>query len=165
MADHALADSDWYEERIAIWENRQAASEGTAAGDEAVRHAILDSREGSPAPERVDGASTSAAATAAPTASSPGHGRQEVRHSAQPGEADGDTAVASTSGRNGVVRNGEVSALAEAAAGEQAEAVPSVIRMDGGFSMLAATYDRLFPYQQVGVKWMWELHLQRAGGA
>jgi hypothetical protein len=49
--------------------------------------------------------------------------------------------------------------------GGVAAAAQAMVRIDGGFSMPAALYDRLFPYQQVGVKWMWELHLQRAGGA
>jgi hypothetical protein len=38
------------------------------------------------------------------------------------------------------------------------------VRFDGGFAMPARTYDQLFPYQQVGVKWLWELHVQRTGG-
>lgn len=38
------------------------------------------------------------------------------------------------------------------------------VSFDGGLSLPAPLYDRLFPYQQVGVQWMWELHLQRAGG-
>lgn len=40
-----------------------------------------------------------------------------------------------------------------------------VVGYDGGFQMPAALFRRLFPYQQVGVQWLWELHLQRAGGA
>jgi hypothetical protein len=39
------------------------------------------------------------------------------------------------------------------------------VSFDGGLSLPAALYDRLFPYQQVGVQWMWELHMQRTGGA
>jgi hypothetical protein len=38
------------------------------------------------------------------------------------------------------------------------------VRFDGGFSIPARIYGQLFPYQQVGVKWLWELHTQRAGG-
>lgn len=49
----------------------------------------------------------------------------------------------------------------DSAAGQKGEAL---IHFDGGFQLPASTYDRLFPYQQVGVKWLWELHLQRAGG-
>ena len=30
--------------------------------------------------------------------------------------------------------------------------------------MPAKVYDLLFPYQQTAIKWMWELHTQRAGG-
>lgn len=31
-------------------------------------------------------------------------------------------------------------------------------------ALLADIYDRLFDYQKTGVKWLWELHTQRAGG-
>lgn len=40
-----------------------------------------------------------------------------------------------------------------------------VVTFDGGFQLPASLFNRLFPYQQVGVQWLWELHLQRAGGA
>jgi hypothetical protein len=39
-----------------------------------------------------------------------------------------------------------------------------MVSFDGGLSIPAALYDRLFSYQQVGVQWMWELHMQRTGG-
>jgi DNA excision repair protein ERCC-6 len=35
---------------------------------------------------------------------------------------------------------------------------------EGGFRVPGPLYWRLFDYQQTGVKWMWELHTQRAGG-
>lgn len=35
---------------------------------------------------------------------------------------------------------------------------------DGGFVVPGRIYSRLFDYQQTGVKWLWELHTQRAGG-
>ncbi|GJD06797.1 protein chromatin remodeling 8 [Galdieria sulphuraria] len=35
---------------------------------------------------------------------------------------------------------------------------------DGGLRLPADIYDRLFPYQQVGVQWLWELHCQGVGG-
>jgi DNA excision repair protein ERCC-6 len=35
---------------------------------------------------------------------------------------------------------------------------------EGGYKISARVYDKLFPYQQTAVKWMWELHTQRAGG-
>lgn len=38
------------------------------------------------------------------------------------------------------------------------------VSFDGGLSLPAVLYDRLFSYQQVGVQWMWELHMQRSGG-
>lgn len=39
------------------------------------------------------------------------------------------------------------------------------VSFSGGFSIPSRIYTQLFPYQQVGVKWLWELHTQRAGGA
>ncbi len=35
---------------------------------------------------------------------------------------------------------------------------------EGGFRVPGTVYGRLFDYQKTGVKWMWELHNQRAGG-
>ncbi|KAK4525636.1 hypothetical protein GAYE_SCF15G3545 [Galdieria yellowstonensis] len=35
---------------------------------------------------------------------------------------------------------------------------------EGGLRLPADIYDRLFPYQQVGVQWLWELHCQGVGG-
>ena len=35
---------------------------------------------------------------------------------------------------------------------------------EGGFRVPGKVYDRLFEYQRTAVKWMWELHTQRAGG-
>ncbi|KAK9815514.1 hypothetical protein WJX72_004939 [[Myrmecia] bisecta] len=35
---------------------------------------------------------------------------------------------------------------------------------DGGFQIPGNIYKRLFDYQRTGVKWLWELHTQRAGG-
>eukprot|EP00871_Galdieria_phlegrea_P003754 jgi/Galph1/437/GphlegSOOS_G5235.1 len=38
------------------------------------------------------------------------------------------------------------------------------ICFEGGLRLPAEIYDRLFPYQQVGVQWLWELHCQGVGG-
>ncbi|KAL3138902.1 hypothetical protein ABBQ32_005724 [Trebouxia sp. C0010 RCD-2024] len=35
---------------------------------------------------------------------------------------------------------------------------------DGGYQVPGGIYSRLFDYQKTGVKWLWELHTQRAGG-
>lgn len=35
---------------------------------------------------------------------------------------------------------------------------------DGGFKVPGSIYGRLFDYQRTGLKWLWELHGQRAGG-
>jgi len=34
----------------------------------------------------------------------------------------------------------------------------------GGLRMLSNVYEKLHPYQRTGVRWLWELHQQRAGG-
>ena len=38
------------------------------------------------------------------------------------------------------------------------------IIFDGGLRLPAATYDRLLEHQRTSIKWLWELHCQRAGG-
>lgn len=48
---------------------------------------------------------------------------------------------------------------------EGGEGEKETVSFDGGLTLPAALYDRLFTYQQVGVQWMWELHMQRTGGA
>jgi DNA excision repair protein ERCC-6 len=39
-----------------------------------------------------------------------------------------------------------------------------VEEFDGGFKIPICIYHKLYPYQRTGVKWMWELHCQEAGG-
>ena len=39
-----------------------------------------------------------------------------------------------------------------------------VVEFDGGLLLRASVYDSLFTYQRTGVKWLWELHMQGAGG-
>ena len=34
----------------------------------------------------------------------------------------------------------------------------------GGYRLPGYLWEKLFDYQRTGVKWMWELHMQRAGG-
>lgn len=46
---------------------------------------------------------------------------------------------------------------------DEAEEEMDVV-LEGGLKVPGAIYDKLFNYQQTGVKWMWELHCQRAGG-
>jgi DNA excision repair protein ERCC-6 len=46
-----------------------------------------------------------------------------------------------------------------AAAADAADAV-----FDGGFKVPGSIWSELFGYQRTGVKWLWELHNQRAGG-
>lgn len=36
--------------------------------------------------------------------------------------------------------------------------------LDGGLRIPAKIYNKLFDYQKTGVKWLWELHCQKAGG-
>ena len=47
--------------------------------------------------------------------------------------------------------------------GEEAEDSLDVA-FDGGYVLPGRIWDRLFGYQKTSVKWMWELHCQRAGG-
>jgi DNA excision repair protein ERCC-6 len=35
---------------------------------------------------------------------------------------------------------------------------------EGGFKVPGSIWSALFGYQRTGVKWLWELHNQRAGG-
>lgn len=47
---------------------------------------------------------------------------------------------------------------------DSAETPPGAIVYEGGLEIPAWVNDRLFPYQRTGVRWMWELHSQGAGG-
>jgi SNF2 family DNA or RNA helicase len=38
------------------------------------------------------------------------------------------------------------------------------VLFSGGYRLPAQLYDNLFDYQRIGVRWMWELHRQNAGG-
>ncbi|CAG9466591.1 unnamed protein product [Pedinophyceae sp. YPF-701] len=38
------------------------------------------------------------------------------------------------------------------------------VELEGGLRVPGVVYNRLFDYQRTGVKWLWELHSQRAGG-
>ncbi len=51
----------------------------------------------------------------------------------------------------------------EGGQGQEEEAMEEV-EFEGGFRIPAALYGRLFDYQRTAVKWLWELHTQRAGG-
>lgn len=44
------------------------------------------------------------------------------------------------------------------------EISPGADELDGGLIIPAWINDRLFPYQRQGLRWMWELHQQKAGG-
>ncbi len=50
--------------------------------------------------------------------------------------------------------------------GSAEEAIIEVedVVLDGGLKVPATVYDKLFDYQKTAVKWMWELHCQKAGG-
>jgi hypothetical protein len=61
-------------------------------------------------------------------------------------------------------RSGEVQTVITGPVGLEKD-VAEDVTFDGGYRVPAKLFDRLFPYQQVGVQWLWELHLQRAGGA
>uniref|UniRef100_A0A061RWX5 DNA excision repair protein ERCC-6 n=2 Tax=Tetraselmis sp. GSL018 TaxID=582737 RepID=A0A061RWX5_9CHLO len=38
------------------------------------------------------------------------------------------------------------------------------VEFDGGYKIPGTVWERLFEYQKTGVKWLWELHTQKAGG-
>ena len=47
---------------------------------------------------------------------------------------------------------------------DTSEIAPGSVVYEGGLEIPAWINDRLFPYQRTGVRWMWELHCQGAGG-
>lgn len=47
---------------------------------------------------------------------------------------------------------------------DELESVPGAEEYDGGLLVPAWMNDRLFTYQREGLKWMWDLHQQQAGG-
>ena len=47
---------------------------------------------------------------------------------------------------------------------DSTEIPPGAEIYDGGFEIPSWVNNRLFPYQRIGVRWMWELHCQGAGG-
>ena len=107
------------------------------------------------------------------TAALPGspHAAVDSAHQCPSGEPATDRSTEPE--RKGEGSRGEAATAASASpsAGEGAEAsgmgdpvADTDIALAGGYRIPARVYDQLFPYQQVGVKWMWELHTQRAGG-
>jgi DNA excision repair protein ERCC-6 len=52
----------------------------------------------------------------------------------------------------------------EAAAEGLADGAADDVVFDGGFRVPGGLWGQLFDYQRTGVKWLWELHTQRAGG-
>jgi DNA excision repair protein ERCC-6 len=57
----------------------------------------------------------------------------------------------------------EVDNDAEEEESEEPEPIPDVI-FEGGYRVPGDLYSKLFDYQRTGVKWLWELYTQRAGG-
>ena len=51
-----------------------------------------------------------------------------------------------------------------AALQDTGEDLTKSIELDGGFKVPMFVYSRLYDYQRTGVKWLWELYCQRAGG-
>lgn len=47
---------------------------------------------------------------------------------------------------------------------DEAETPPGTVTYDGDLVIPGWMNNRLFPYQRTGVRWMWELHMQEAGG-
>jgi len=64
--------------------------------------------------------------------------------------------------RRGTGADGDVPP--EEGASEESEGEVEDVTFEGGFKVPGDLYAKLFDYQRTAVKWMWELHNQRAGG-
>jgi DNA excision repair protein ERCC-6 len=58
----------------------------------------------------------------------------------------------------------EADGAAASPASDSEDEEPEDVEFYGGLRIPGALYARLFDYQRTGVKWLWELHAQRAGG-
>ena len=58
----------------------------------------------------------------------------------------------------------EFAAMEEADEGEESVEEVEDVEFSGGLSIPGDTYERLLPHQKTCLKWLWELHCQRAGG-
>jgi len=47
---------------------------------------------------------------------------------------------------------------------EETTPSPDDVAFEGGFRLPSSSYAALFDYQRTGVRWLWELHCQNAGG-
>eukprot|EP00957_Ditylum_brightwellii_P005163 393355-Ditylum_brightwellii.AAC.1 len=47
---------------------------------------------------------------------------------------------------------------------DSTEKPPGKVTYDGGLHIPGWINDKLFPYQRTALRWMWELHCQKAGG-
>lgn len=54
--------------------------------------------------------------------------------------------------------------MVQVAERDETEIPPGAEEYDGGLFVPAWVNNRLFPYQRAGVRWMWDLHQQEAGG-
>jgi hypothetical protein len=52
----------------------------------------------------------------------------------------------------------------EATVTDDEELQEESVEFEGGLVVPAAIWNRLYVYQQVGIKWLWELHCQEVGG-
>lgn len=84
------------------------------------------------------------------------------RRQSRDGEGDEDV-DADNNEEGGASRDKETTAVAPATADIEAQVVPDVI-FEGGYRLPGDLYSKLFDYQRTGVKWLWELYTQRAGG-
>lgn len=49
----------------------------------------------------------------------------------------------------------------QTAAAEEEEGEEEEVELEGGLRLPGALFDKLFDYQQVALKWLWELHRQK----
>ncbi|KAL4452053.1 hypothetical protein ABPG75_007715 [Micractinium tetrahymenae] len=88
-------------------------------------------------------------------------GGSAAQHAAGAGGGGEDLEDELSEGTAGLQASGE--AAVSGSGSEEEEGEDDVV-FEGGYRLPADLYGRLFDYQRTAVKWMWELHTQRAGG-
>ena len=95
-------------------------------------------------------------------------GRRRLRVRQAVGAAGGNQGGSGGGGDEDDLQDGDAAAAAVAVAddgsSEEGDEGEEDIVFEGGFRLPADVWERLFDYQRTAVKWMWELHTQRAGG-
>ncbi len=110
---------------------------------------------------------------------SEGQREQSAAGGGQPGELEDDVEGEAEMGAAGRPRGGGPPAGSDLRSGRERQDGPGLesdlesdygsedeedVVFEGGYRLPADVWHRLFDYQRTAVKWMWELHTQRAGG-